>query len=180
MGYGKLLALAILAQSAFVSAQVIFKATATGGIRIDGECPAASSWKTNRKCESKPCNAFRAEVDLNSCTSKNWLRDRHTKDMLHASAYPKALLIAVLSGADGPFKGVLSLNSVTHTVEGEIAGDKLSFKVLLSNHGIKRPAAFGVTPADEVLIEASLGETKSGESLSEALVDETLRALHYK
>lgn len=180
MGYGKLLALAILAQSALVSAQVIFKATATGGIRIDGECPGASSWIASNKCETKPCNAFRAELDLNACTSKNWLRDRHTKDMLGAAKHPKAILIAVLSGKDGTFKGALSLNNVTHTVDVEIAGDKLSFKFLLSNHGIKRPTAFGVTPADEVLIEASLGDTKSGEPLSEALVDETLRALHYK
>lgn len=141
---------------------VKFVATTTSyGVTIAGMCSLSTARVQTRQCQDeKPCNWMHAEVELESCTTKNSLRDKHMKKMLQVGKLPKAKLCAFIPMTTGPFKGELEISGKKSRVTGELVkeGSKstLKFKTTLTQHGIERPSFLGVTVADEVEIEATI------------------------
>lgn len=114
-----------------------------------------------RQCsDGKPCNRVRATVSLESCTTKNDLRDSHLKGKyFEVASHPEAVLEADIPRVSGPFKGELKIHGQKAPVEGTVeiseSETKLKFSTKVTNHGIPVPGYLGITVADHVDIEAT-------------------------
>lgn len=156
-----LLLLALNSLAVRAATSVSFAAQGTPSVvKIMGTCSRSTAMVRTRHCrDEKPCNWMHAEVELESCTTKNSLRDRHMKEKLKVSQSPKAKLCAYLPMTSGPFKGELEISGKKSMIEGTLTVENgkstLTFSTLLTNHGIEIPNYLGVGVKDEVKIEAS-------------------------
>ncbi len=94
-------------------------------------------------------SAFKSGLDL---------RDKHLKEKLNMSKYPKILLTDVV-GRNGAGSGTLSINgkSKKHTFTYKIVGGKLTYilNVNLSDFGVKGIKYMGVGIDDKVKIKGT-------------------------
>lgn len=152
--------LVIVPRLALGVSSVSFAAKGTKlGVTIQGMCSHSSVITQTRHCrDAKPCNWIHAEVEIESCTTNNSLRDQHMKKALKVSSSPKATLCAFIPMTTGPFKGELSVSGTKSNVDGTANWENkkltLAFTTTLQNHGIEPPSFLGVTVANEVQIEA--------------------------
>lgn len=127
------------------AAEVSFKAVASLGIHIDGECKATA---VVDKAETKAVGT----VDLASCDSHNDKRNVHMKEDLGVKEFPVGKMEVLLGVA--AFTGKLELHGQTRDVQGTREGNTLKFVIKLSDFGITRRTFMGMSVKDEVSIIA--------------------------
>lgn len=115
--------------------------------------------------------ATEISLELSSLKTGIELRDKHMiQNYFEAARFPKAVLRNV-SGAEGRFKGELTLHGRTQAIEGKFepksraSGPELveaTFNTTLSAFGIKEASYMGVGVEDEVEVTAILPVRAAG------------------
>ncbi len=139
---------------------------AEGSLEIDVNLSPAGSYKaktTNVEGSAQKTDAgVSAEgiiVDLDTLKTGIGLRDKHTKDRLLTSKYPKAKLVKA-TGKDGKGEGLIEVRGKKQKVQGtyKVEGEtlKAEFPMKLSDLDIKDVRYMGVGVKDTVVVHVTV------------------------